>query len=423
MKQVVIVAPQFPPSNLTAGHRCRYFAMHLPKFGWKVRVLSVIPSYYAEKPDLELEKLLPSDLEIIRTKAFGILPFHLIGDIGIRAFWWHYRSLCGLAKSGKADLIYIPIPPNYSALLGYLIHCRFGIPYAIDYIDPWVHPYPGSGVLFSKAWVSYHLSRILEPLALRRVKLISAVAPGYYEGVLKRYHWITPGQCLAIPYGAEERDFKYLDENPRPAYLFDPSDGNSHIVYAGAMLPRAYSTLKALFEAILLLRKKYPAFAKKLRFHFIGTSGRINAQNTFAIKALAQSYGILDTVFEYPLRISYIDVLNHLRYASCVLILGSSEPHYTPSKVFPALLSRRPLIALLHKKSTAVDILKGVNRALTVTFDEKSPAEKCVNNIVEAVYNNLNNDYISEAQDSNILGNYSAEALTARLAEAFDRIV
>jgi len=423
MKQVIIVAPHFPPSNLTAGHRCRYFAMHLPKFGWKVKVLSVAPSYYEEKLDYELEALIPPDLEVIRTRAFPTRPLRLIGDIGIRAFWWHYRMLCHLIKTEKIDLIYIPIPPNYSPLLGYLMHRKFGIPYAIDYIDPWVHLYPGCEIMLSKAWLSYHLARILEPLVLRHVSLITGVAPGYYEGALKRYPWLDAFRCIAMPYGAEEADFKYLDKNPRSTYLFNYSNGNIHIVYAGAMLPKAYSTLKALFQGLLVLKKRYPSLEKKLKFNFIGTGSIPTDPESFTVKPWAEQYNLLDIVSESPARIPYLDILNHLKHAHAVLILGSSEPHYTPSKVFQAVLSRRPVIALLHAKSTAVDILKEANAGIVVTFDESKPAGACVDEIAQTIYQAVNYDYSPEQVNWQAFRAYSTEAMTAKLARAFDIIL
>jgi hypothetical protein len=423
IKRVVIVAPNFPPSNLTSGHRARHFAMHLAKFGWQARILSVDPYYYEEKLDFELGKLIPAELEIIRSKALPSRPIRIIGDIGIRAFWWHYQKLCALARKKSVDLVYILIPPNYSALLGYLIFRRFHIPYAIDYIDPWVHPWPASERLFSKAWFAYQLNRKLEPIALRKVSLITGVAPGYYEPLLKRYGWLASCRFLAVPYGAEEDDFRYLSEYPRSPYLFNPADGNFHIVYAGAMLPRAYSTLEALFHSIITLRQNNPALVKKLKFHFLGTGSSPRDEKSFTIKPISQKYGLLDIVTEHPARIPYLDVLNHLKYASAVLVLGSTEPHYTPSKIFQAILSRRPVIALLHAKSSAVDILQKVRIDTLVTFDSDRPSDSCVEEITRMITRIMQGSYSAQDVDWDIFRNYSAEAMTKRLADAFDFIV
>src|SRR5262249_32122076 len=147
-------------------------------------VLSVDPRFYEEPLDPELAALVPGDLEVIRTRALPVRPLRLIGDLGLRALVWQYRALGRLMRERRIDLVHIPIPPNFSALLGPLARRRFGVPFSVDYIDPWVHPWPGSEVRLSKAWCAFHLGRVLEPVVLRRVRLITGVAASYYEGAL-----------------------------------------------------------------------------------------------------------------------------------------------------------------------------------------------------------------------------------------------
>jgi hypothetical protein len=64
-----------------------------------------------------------------------------------------------------------------------------------------------------------------------------------------------------------------------------------------------------------------------------------------------------DAVTEVTGRIDYLDALAVLTRASGVLLLGSSEPHYTASKLFPAMLARVPILALFHEASSVVSIL------------------------------------------------------------------
>jgi hypothetical protein len=44
-----------------------------------------------------------------------------------------------------------------------------------------------------------------------------------------------------------------------------------------------------------------------------------------------------------------------LRDSTAVLLIGSSERHYTPSKVFPALVAEKPVLAVMHEASNASD--------------------------------------------------------------------
>ena len=54
----------------------------------------------------------------------------------------------------------VTIPSNFLAPVGRLVHRRYGVPFGIDYQDPWVNRWPGVDVPLSRAWGSYHLASI-----------------------------------------------------------------------------------------------------------------------------------------------------------------------------------------------------------------------------------------------------------------------
>lgn len=420
MKKVIIVAPQFPPCNLTAAHRSRYFATHLSKFGWLPKIVTVAPCCYRGALDWELEKILPANLEIIRSGALPNKFLGLIGDIGLRSVWRHYKELSKIIKKEKIDLVYIPVPPNYSAILGPIFYKKFGIPYGIDYIDPWIDDkiyYKP----FSKGWWADRLGRILEPATLKYVSFITAVAPGYYQQALARYSWLDKEICFSMPYGAEKKEFEFLAENPRPVYLFDPKDNNFHVVYAGAMLPKAYPVLEVLSEALLSLKKEEPILSKRLKFHFIGTGSNPCDSRSYNIKPVAEKYNLLDMIIEYPARVPYLDALNHLRRASAVLILGSTQAHYTPSKVFQAILSQRPVIAILNQKSSAGEVLRKAKGARLVAFSGQNLLKKRKSEIKNIFIQMLNLKNLKGSTDLEEIKAYSAEAMAGKLAGVFDR--
>jgi hypothetical protein len=62
-------------------------------------------------------------------------------------------------------------------------------------------------------------------------------------------------------------------------------------------------------------------------------------------------------VHETRERIPYLHVLNFLSSAYAVMTIGSTEQHYTASKIFQALLSTKPVFAIFHQQSSAVAIL------------------------------------------------------------------
>jgi hypothetical protein len=378
-KRLAIVAGHFPPSNLAGVHRARLWAHHLPDFGWEPIIVTAHWKYYEEQLDPALSTLVDPKLRIIRTKAISTSPIRLVGDIGLRAFYWHFKALDELIVRDEIDFVHITIPSNYSSLLGELLYRRHRIPFGIDYIDPWVSLGSGEERFLSKAWLSSKLAGWLEPWAVKHAALITGVAPLYYKGVLARNPGLHDG-CVtaAMPYGNSDADFRLLAKLDRKTFLFPRDDGLFHMIYAGAMLPQAYVVLERLLQAIALLRDSAPDVMQRLRIHFVGTGTSPDNPDGYNIRPYVERFGLEPWIREYPARISYVDVLNHLTHASATLVLGSTEAHYTPSKIYQAVQARRPVFALLHESSTAVTALHESGAGTVVTFTDNSlprPAE------------------------------------------------
>jgi hypothetical protein len=416
MKKILIISPHFPPSNLAAVHRSRLFAQHLPAFGWEPIILMVDEKYYEEKLDHNLEKLLPQGLRIEKTKAFHVTKPRLIGDIGLRAFFQLYKKAKQLIEKEKIDFLYIPIPSFYVALLGRWLHKTTGVKYGVDYIDPWVHHFPGSDKLFSRHWFSTKIAKFLEPIAIKKAALITGVAEGYYKGVIERNPSLLKTCTFgAMPYGGEISDYEKLATLNIEPYLFESKPDKIQLVYAGAMLPKAYSILEKIFQSI---QENVETF-KNVELHFIGTGKSVNDANSYTIKPLAEKYGLWQkNAFEYAKRIPYLDVLVHLNIADGVFILGSTEPHYTPSKSYQAVLSHKPIIAVLHKQSTAVEVLQKSKAGVVLAFKGEEDIEHVYKNFVP-IFNEwkiLKTNFIFDNVDMNEFNKFSALEVTRTLA-------
>lgn len=329
-------------------------------------MLTVHEKYYEEEPDWNLMKLMPTDIRIQKVNAFPLTRPRLVGDIGLRAFFQLYKGAKKIIETEKIDFIFIPVPSFYCALLGPLLHRKTGVPYGIDYIDPWVHQFPGSEKVFSRHWFSTLLAKKLEPIAVKKASFLTGVAQGYYLPVFER----NPGlkdKILhgAMPYGGEITDHEALQQLNLKAYLF-PKNDKLRFVYAGAMLPKAFEPLKAIFSVMAENRADFEG----VEFHFIGTGNRSNDAQSFTIKPIALQYGLWETiVYEHPKRIPYLDVLVHLDAANAALVLGSTEAHYTPSKVYQAVLAGKPIFAVLHRESTAVQVIRESDAGVVLDFN------------------------------------------------------
>jgi hypothetical protein len=367
LKKILIISPHFPPSNLTAVHRARFFANHLSGFGWEPIILTVHEKYYEEELDFNLEKLLPQNLQIEKVKALRVTKPRIIGDIGLRAFYSMYKKARRLIRNEKIDFLYITIPSFYGALWGRWLNRTTGIKYGIDYIDPWVHEFPGSEKIFSRHWFATKVSGFLEPIAIKKASLISGVAASYYNDVITRNPFLkNTCEFVSIPFGSEQSDHEAVKELNLKPYLFERQQGKMQMIYAGAMLPKAYLILEEIFKVI----KKNKDEFSGVEFHFIGTGKLTTDAKGYNINPLAVKYGLWQSVvFEYPKRIPYLDVLVHLNAADGAFILGSTEWHYTPSKVYQAVLSGKPIFAVLHKKSTGVTVIEGSKGGIVLSFD------------------------------------------------------
>jgi hypothetical protein len=422
MKKILIISPHYPPSNLAAVHRSRLFSQHLPAFGWEPILLTVHEDFYEEELDRNLEQLLPKGQRIEKVKAFAVTKPRLIGDIGIRGFFQLRRRALELVQSENIDFVYIPIPSFYVSLIGPYLLKKTGVKYGIDYIDPWVHQFPGSEKVLSRHWLSTRLAKWLEPKAVKNASLITGVAEGYYQAVIDRNPYLK-GRCLfsAMPYGGEVSDHTQLAKLSLQPYLFCPTK-KKQLVYAGAMLPKAYQPLEEIFKTISTNRDLF----SDVEFHFIGTGKSPNDPLGYNIKPLAELYGLWQTVvFEYPKRIPYLDVLVHLDAADAVFILGSTEHHYTPSKAYQGVLSQKPILAVLHQASTAVNVLRNSEAGVVLSFNGETGLLDISDQWIQVweKFCGFADQFDPSLVRKEVFDQYSAASVTRQLATILDQAV
>jgi hypothetical protein len=419
--RVALVSSHFAPSNLVGGHRARLWSRYLPEFGWEPIVVTGDPAHYEERPDPDLERLVAPGLEVVHAATLPTRPIRLVGDVGVRAFWGCYRAVARLVRRRQVDFVLVTIPSNYLAPVGRLIHRRYGVPFGIDYQDPWVAYWSGVDHTFSRAWWSYKLATWLEPWAVREAALITGMAQGYVAGMLERNPDVARNAVIAaMPMGSAPEDFELVRELHRAPFLFDPEDGRFHMIYAGALLPAGIVVLDAFLAGLRALRESAPETAARLRVHFVGTGSSPDDPNGHRVLPRAREAKVDDMVDEHPHRIGYVDTLNHLEHCDAVLVLGSTERHYTPSKVFQAILSRRPVFAMLHAESTAIGMIEQARAGAVLPLTEHAMPKPAaiaasLKTMIEAP------SYDPQTVDGPAFESLSARASTRALAEALDQ--
>ena len=136
----------------------------------------------------------------------------------------------------------------------------------------------------------------------------------------------------------------------------------------GTALPRAAPLLAILFEGLALLRLTSPGLAAQIRLRFVGTSNQPGQSSDYRVRALAEAAGVADLVSEAPGRVPFLDALRILAGTHAVLMIGSDEPHYTASKIYPGLMSGRPFLSIFHADSSAHKILSAAGGGAALAY-------------------------------------------------------
>jgi hypothetical protein len=329
------------------------------------------------------------------------------------------RKILQIVDREQIDFLYIPIPSFYTALLGRIVWRLRGTPYGIDYIDPWVHPPTGRENL--KGRLALLLAKILEPIAIKDALLITGVAESYYAAVLERNPQLK-GRAVtaAMPYGGEPRDHEQVTRLGLSPSLFPPRSGRFRLVYAGAMLPRAYVPLERICAALARDRQ----LSSQVELFFIGTGKTPTDSDGYNVRPIAEEYGLWgEVIHEHPARIPYLETLAHLEASDGVFVLGSTEPHYTPSKVYQGVLSGKPVFAVLHQSSTASRLLQQTGAGLVLDFNGEGDTMKIETSFASALRKFMSFAETFDATQVNRaeFEQYSACAVTSTLADALNR--
>jgi len=425
MRRVLIVSPHFAPVNTADMQRVRLLLPWLRQFGWEPTVLAVAPESI-EGAVLEplLEKTYPSDIRVLRVR--GISP-KLTRRFGIGSLWLR----CGraLRKAGDKllrkeafDLVFFSTTVFGSFSLGPR--------WLKDYHDPWVTDYyqttgnaPPGGKL--KYAFSQWQARRLEPHIVANAAAIISVSNFYGPSLCARYPRLQPSNIHHIPFGTEPGDIELAKANPPKRSLLPQGEGLINLVYTGRVVEGMEYSLTLLFQAFSLYKKSHPQEAEKIRFHFIGTDYSPPPLGRNWVIPVAERENIGQYVTEHCYRVPYFEALYYLSRADALIILGSDEPSYSASKIFPYLFTKKPLITVAHQDSIMLQITKEQEIASSYGFTLPLREEER-GKLVERIYNEWfikegYQQYPTKSQER--LKPYCVSDMTSRISTALEQAV
>jgi hypothetical protein len=181
--------------------------------------------------------------------------------------------------------------------------------------------------------------------------------------------------------------------------------------------------VRLLLSAFAKLRRHDPSKWENVQLHFIGTSYASSGRAEKTVEPLAAEYGLSDVVHERTDRVGYFEALRILCDSDGILVIGSDSPSYTPSKLYPCMMARRPMLSIMHEQSPAVPVLRACRAGIITTFRPGVVEHESVSDML-SVLDRFRRD--SERQvlpdiDWERFRPYTAREMTRRQCAVFDR--
>jgi hypothetical protein len=423
LKKLLIISPYFPPVNTADMQRVR---MSLPYFkanGWDAEVVAVDPDFTDLAQDELLVETILADTQIHWAKALGkkwTSKFGF-GSISYRSYPFIKKKVNQLLREQHFDLIYFSTTQFQVCTLGAYWKKKFKVPYVIDMQDPWHSDYYRDKPKQQqppKYWLSYRLNKFLEPKAMRAADGLISVSQQYIDTLKQRYPQLKNKPSAIITFGAFEPDLKVAEANAgKFTPLLDPATKN--IAYIGRGGKDMLNAIKPVFETLKSALSDDPGLSKKLRVYFIGTSYAPNGRGEPTILPLAKECGVESMIVELTDRIGYYHTLATLRQADALFIPGSDDPAYTASKIYPYLLSRRPLLAIFNAQSPALGVLGDMGIKNAYSYDQTPGLTAKIMAFLTQV---IDGTIAADQYNPKAMEKYSAQTMAKRQCDLFNLV-
>lgn len=360
------------------AQRVRLIVQHAASLGYFPTVFTVDPKYREETGDPWMVDLVGDQFELVtvncldqnKTRRFKI------GDLGLRILPFLFFTLRKYIKKEKPDFILYPVPPWYVLIIAPLIKRLSGVPYGIDFIDPWVYDLD-ERERSTKKRLSHWISRRMEKYVCKHASVIYAVSKGINDNLVERYPFLKKKIFITVPYGAEQNDFDSLR-------MQLPVVHNDKIVirYIGAIWLDCYAVLDGLMPALAEVGKTLP-----LQIEFFGTSYAVGKMSKLQLDKWISENDMQRYTIENPLRVSYRKAVELTLQSDVLLLIGGMASYYAASKLMGLLVSKKLFVAFVHEDSFPAKLLLEINFPYVVTYgqsEEKLPIQQ-VKKLIEII--------------------------------------
>jgi hypothetical protein len=429
MKRVLIITYYWPPMGGSGVQRWVKFSKYLPSFGWQPVI------YTPENPEISLvDKTLlndiPKEAEIIKrhiTEPYGIYrkvmgiksvkgtevnPIHggpktfkekvslfIRGNFFIpdpRVMWRRpsVRFLKKYLKDHPVDVIVTTGPPQSMHLIGLDLHKATGIPWIVDFRDPWTKMYYYKHLELLKR--SDRIQHSMEKEVLDNATSIIAVSPD----VQKDFQAMTQTPVELITNGFDENDF---DKN------FE-RDENFNVTHTG--LFASAGNPEVLWRVLGDKCATNEEFRRALKIRLVGKTDK-------EILDSIESNGMKGNLMDFGYR-NHETAIKEQHNASILILPLRKEPEYgaaLPGKLFEYVASRRPILGIGQPDGAMARILSDTKSGVVFDWND----DKNIKAWVDMCWDEFTNDELKDNESD--ISRYSRRSLTKNLVELMESII
>jgi glycosyltransferase involved in cell wall biosynthesis len=376
VKRLLLIAYFFPPLSGGGVSRTVGLVRYLPEYGWEPVLLTVDdPGYPLQDkerladlpPGLPIGRAEPSRLSRLRRLAGGpvggggrrsgrthsilrgLADWFLLPDPYLGWALPAYRAGRELIDRYRPDAIMSTSPPLTSHLVGMALAGKSGLPWLADFRDPWTN------WMSLGAPTSLHraLQATLERRVLRRADDVTAVHPGFFTastGLPDGFSTVhipggyDPALAVSRPGGESKGE----------------EEGAFRLVFTGS-LTRKVRAVEFLTGLARLPGIRTGEDVDHLRVEFYGFR---DAENEGPVARLG-----LERVVGFHDPVSYREALSIQAGADALLLLLPEAPGIETcyaGKLFEYLVSGRPILAVVPKRSAAARLIEELDAGTVV---------------------------------------------------------
>jgi len=413
-KNILIISYFFPPMGLGGVQRAAKTAKYMARMGWNVFVLTSDYNSYPVK-DFSLLEDIPSSVKIIRIKdplTDSPHPGQADNYItpGRSEFWRRLTRLPDtkifwsnkirdiaekIVSENEIKYLLTTSPPPSLHSAGVYLRKKYQLRWLADFRDPWLaDDLPDITPLHS------YMRNQLENDIIKSADNISVVTTTHRHDLKSRFP-DCKNKIVYIPNGYDPHDF-----SEKASSLLD----KMVITHCGTLCSK-FSVL-AFFESLTAVLSKNEKLRDKIKFVQIGNVNE-------------DLYQGLDHNYSGQINIEYTGYLEHTKavrkilQSSAVVVFSGISPTLElnlPGKLYEALASERPCLAVFKKHSPAREILTQMPGVFLLDPDDIESSADILREFVEQYQAGT----LEKISRQSMLSKYSRKNQTEQIAHLLE---